>query len=163
MNLSNKQSNKGQGFSIIEVVLVLAVAGLIFLMVFIAAPALYRGERDSDRKKDVSLVTVSIRTFMSSNRNSLSGLTTAKLQDYIDELGQYEKSSVTVDTVFGGGNVTAATDTMQVRLGAVCPEVLPAPGDMIVVTEKSTANRRAAVVTALENNGDKEQAYCQDI
>ena len=34
----NKQTKKG--FTIIEVVLVLAIAGLIFLMVFIALPAL---------------------------------------------------------------------------------------------------------------------------
>ena len=34
------KSNK-KGFTIIEVVLVLAIAGLIFLMVFIALPAQY--------------------------------------------------------------------------------------------------------------------------
>ena len=40
------QHNK-KGFTIIEVVLVLAIAGLIFLMVFVALPALQRGQRDS--------------------------------------------------------------------------------------------------------------------
>lgn len=38
---SNKNQNSTKkGFTIIEVVLVLAVAGLIFLMVFLALPAL---------------------------------------------------------------------------------------------------------------------------
>ena len=34
-----------KGFTIIEVVLVLAIAGLIFLMVFIALPAQYAARR----------------------------------------------------------------------------------------------------------------------
>ena len=38
------------GFTIIEVVLVLAIAGLIFLMVFIALPALQRSQRDTERR-----------------------------------------------------------------------------------------------------------------
>ena len=40
-----KKDNK-KGFTIIEVVLVLAIAGLIFAMVFIALPALQRSQRD---------------------------------------------------------------------------------------------------------------------
>lgn len=46
--------NKTQGFTIIEVVLVLAIAGLIFLMVFIALPALQRSQRDTQRRDDVA-------------------------------------------------------------------------------------------------------------
>ena len=38
-NNKNQNSTK-KGFTIIEVVLVLAVAGLIFLMIFLALPAL---------------------------------------------------------------------------------------------------------------------------
>ena len=34
---------KNKGFTIIEVVLVLAIAGLIFAMVFIALPSMQRG------------------------------------------------------------------------------------------------------------------------
>ena len=49
----NATKNKEKGFTIIEVVLVLAIAGLIFLMVFIARPALQRGQRDTQRRDDV--------------------------------------------------------------------------------------------------------------
>ncbi len=48
----NNQTNKG--FTIIEVVLVLAIAGLIFLMVFIALPALQRNQRDTQRKTSLN-------------------------------------------------------------------------------------------------------------
>ena len=45
-----KKFNKG--FTIIEVVLVLAIAGLIFLMVFIALPALQSSQRNTQREQE---------------------------------------------------------------------------------------------------------------
>jgi len=46
----NKQNN--QGFTIIEVLIVLAIAGLIMLVVFLAVPALQRNSRNTQRKSD---------------------------------------------------------------------------------------------------------------
>ena len=43
-----------KGFTIIEVVLVLAIAGLIFLMVFVALPQLQSSQRDTQRRQDMS-------------------------------------------------------------------------------------------------------------
>jgi prepilin-type N-terminal cleavage/methylation domain-containing protein len=62
---------KKYGFTIIEVVLVLAIAGLIFLMVFIALPALQRNQRDTQRKNDLSRVMAAIRNYQSNNRGNL--------------------------------------------------------------------------------------------
>ena len=50
--MTKKISTTKQGFTIIEVVLVLAIAGLIFLMVFVAFPALQRNQRDTQRRQD---------------------------------------------------------------------------------------------------------------
>ena len=53
----NKTKNKDKkGFTIIEVVLVLAIAGLIFIMVFIGLPALQRAQRNTERKNDVAMI-----------------------------------------------------------------------------------------------------------
>ena len=57
--MSNKISQK-QGFTIIEVVLVLAIAGLIFLMVFVAFPALQRNQRDTQRREDYSQLQAAV-------------------------------------------------------------------------------------------------------
>ena len=65
------------GFTIIEVVLVLAIAGLIFLMVFIALPALQRGQRDSQRRDDVARVNTQLQNYQSSARGSVPTSTTA--------------------------------------------------------------------------------------
>lgn len=67
----NVQQNKEKGFTIIEVVLVLAIAGLIFLMVFIALPALQRGQRDGQRKSDLARAQTKVQDFQTNNRNKL--------------------------------------------------------------------------------------------
>lgn len=63
--------NKAKGFTIIEVVLVLAIAGLIFLVVFLALPALQRGQRDSQRKQDLAKVMSQVTSYQSNNQGSL--------------------------------------------------------------------------------------------
>lgn len=70
MILVNTQQ-KEKGFTIIEVVLVLAIAGLIFMMVFIALPALQRNQRDTQRKNDLSRIMTGLTSFVSNNRGSL--------------------------------------------------------------------------------------------
>jgi prepilin-type N-terminal cleavage/methylation domain-containing protein len=67
----NKQINNEKGFTIIEVVLVLAIAGLIFLMVFIALPALQRNQRDTQRRNDLSRAQTAVNNYQSNNRGSL--------------------------------------------------------------------------------------------
>lgn len=63
-----KIMKKRHGFTIIEVVLVLAIAGLIFLMVFVALPALQRSQRDTQREEDLSRMQTAVNSFMGNNR-----------------------------------------------------------------------------------------------
>ena len=62
------------GFTIIEVVLVLAIAGLIFLMVFIALPALQRSQRNTQRRDDYSMLVTAVNSYMASNNGKLNNL-----------------------------------------------------------------------------------------
>lgn len=63
----NFTQNK-QGFTIIEVVLVLAIAGLIFLMVFLALPALQRSQRDTQRKKQLNSIAAQLENSRAANK-----------------------------------------------------------------------------------------------
>jgi len=49
-----------EGFTIIEVLIVLAIAGLILLIVFLAVPALQRNSRNTQRTNDAALITGAI-------------------------------------------------------------------------------------------------------
>ena len=66
-----KQMQERGGFTIIEVVLVLAIAGLIFLMVFIALPALQRSQRDTQRRNDLGRMTSAIQQYQTNNNGKL--------------------------------------------------------------------------------------------
>lgn len=61
------KSNNKKGFTIIEVVLVLAIAGLIFLMVFLALPALQRSQRDAQRRQHAALVVEATNRWLQNN------------------------------------------------------------------------------------------------
>lgn len=60
-----------KGFTIIEVVLVLAIAGLIFLMVFIALPALQRSQRNTQREDDISRFLTAGNSYQSNNNGKI--------------------------------------------------------------------------------------------
>lgn len=72
--MAKQTNNSKQGFTIIEVVLVLAIAGLIFIMVFIALPALQRSQRDTSRRNDMSRVDTSLVQYQTNNSSSSNNL-----------------------------------------------------------------------------------------
>jgi prepilin-type N-terminal cleavage/methylation domain-containing protein len=60
-----------EGFTIIEVLIVLAIAGLILLIVFLAVPALQRNSRNTAIKNDVQNVVGGVGEFQGANNGSL--------------------------------------------------------------------------------------------
>ena len=60
-----KKSNKG--FTIIEVMIVLAIAGLILLIVLLAVPALQRNSRNTTVKNDATAFAAGFSEFISNN------------------------------------------------------------------------------------------------
>lgn len=66
-----KKGKNNQGFTIIEVALVLGIAGLIFLMVFIALPAVQRNAADAQRKDDIATLLGAIKKYQTNNRGIL--------------------------------------------------------------------------------------------
>lgn len=59
--------HRDNGFTIIEVVLVLAIAGLIFIIVFVALPQLQKTRRDTQRKNDVGRVIGYVTQYAANN------------------------------------------------------------------------------------------------
>lgn len=63
-----KLTKDQKGFTIIEVLIVLAIAGLIMLIVFLAVPSLQRNSRNTQRNNDASLVAASVNECLN-NKN----------------------------------------------------------------------------------------------
>ena len=68
--LRDQKASDQKGFTIIEVMIVLAIAGLIILIVLLAVPALKRNGRNTALKNDVGSVTGGISTAVSNNDGS---------------------------------------------------------------------------------------------
>lgn len=65
---------KRNGFTVIEIVLVLAIAGLIFLATFIALPSLWASQRDSARKENLMMFVTNLKNYQTNNnRGALPG------------------------------------------------------------------------------------------
>ena len=166
----SKQELKQKGFTIIEVVLVLAIAALIFLMVFIALPALQRNQRDAARKDVIGKVASAVTTYQSNNRGQQPASGTA-LAGYIDgtapsgslksDSGSYTASSsdtfvdnnyiVHVATGVTGTDV-ADTNVVEIITGAKCNS----GGNAAV----NGSTRNAAVIVKLENGN---AFFCEDV
>jgi type IV pilus assembly protein PilA len=156
---------KKEGFTIIEVVLVLAIAGLIFLMVFIALPALQRNQRDTARNNDVSNIASAVTSYSSNNRGAFP--TTANLAEYVKDVSD-NTVSVIVNGTAGAQTLAAATGT------APATGATPAVQDgLIVITQRTKcgastgsqvlsagSNREFTVVTRIETGSGV--AFCQN-
>lgn len=69
MARNNKKNN--EGFTIIEVLIVLAIAGLIMMVVFLAVPSLQRNARNTQRRNDVTSVLGAIQEYSSNVNGAL--------------------------------------------------------------------------------------------
>lgn len=61
-----ERKNQG-GFTIIEVLIVLAIAGLILLVVFLAVPALQRNSRNTQRNNDVASIIGAMQEYINNS------------------------------------------------------------------------------------------------
>jgi prepilin-type N-terminal cleavage/methylation domain-containing protein len=62
------QKKKASGFTIIEVMIVLAIAGLIMVIVFIAVPQLQRNQRDNSRQSIANRLKAEMETYAGNNQ-----------------------------------------------------------------------------------------------
>ena len=69
--LKQISKRKSEGFTIIEVLIVLAIAGLIMVVVFLAVPALQRSGRNNALNTDANNTLTAVGNYISNNGGSL--------------------------------------------------------------------------------------------
>lgn len=109
-----------KGFTIVEVLIVLAIAGLILLIVFLAVPALRRNSRNTATKQDVANVLAGISEYAAANNGSLP-TTIAGTGTVNYGAGNATTATVQGTTVVALGNAAPATaGPINVQLGSKC-------------------------------------------
>lgn len=87
--LNKIKNRKQEGFTIIEVLIVLAIAGLIMLIVFLAVPALQRNSRNTQRTNDASRISAAVTECLNNNNGSITTCSVASLSTPGAGIGQY--------------------------------------------------------------------------
>jgi prepilin-type N-terminal cleavage/methylation domain-containing protein len=107
-NIKNRDTNQ-KGFTIIEVLIVLAIAGLILLIVFLAVPALQRNSRNTSIKNDVQNVIGGISEFQNANNGVLpsAATTNATTPGEVD----YTRNGGNATSIKTQGSTTVSSNT----------------------------------------------------
>lgn len=142
-----------EGFTIIEVVLVLAIAALIFLIVFLALPQLQRSRRDTQRKNDVGQIISRLEQSASNNSgqypaSNAAGWTTFNTT-YLGGLNDPTTGNPYPQPTFGAGNAPGVAGQLRYLRNGRCG----ANGAIVA----GGGDREVAISMGLEQG-----AYCED-
>lgn len=115
-----------KGFTIIEVLIVLAIAGLILLIVFLAVPALQRNARNTTAKNDVANVLGGVSENQAANNGSNPTAVASAPGGVVTYTGAAPTSNNTTSSVQGNTTVAlnaampANPGTINVFFGTKC-------------------------------------------
>jgi prepilin-type N-terminal cleavage/methylation domain-containing protein len=138
---------KDKGFTLIEIVIVLAIAALIMVIVFLAIGGAQRARRNTARVNDVGQVAAAMEQYASNNNgaylaaptNALLGLN-ANVTDPSSNLG------VTTGPAPAANTINATNDAFWVSTSKTCPAVA---GGVLV----AGGARNYAIQYGVENSG----------
>lgn len=171
--LKKLKQNKPEGFTIIEVLIVLAIAGLIILIVFLAVPALQRNSRNTQRKNDVSAILSAVGEFSNNNNGQLPNGTWTNSGGLLTIVGATGTSSSEAKVAFYTEGVGAASGNVnKVAAGTASPVNTLTTGahDRVIVSTGTVCNGNISVVGSsrsvtavylIETGANKYSQQCQ--
>lgn len=105
-----KLQQRNKGFTIVEVMIVLAIGGMIMLIVFLAVPALQRNSRNNQRTSDATRTAAAVNECLSNTNGTVSSCNTfANITNYIDIANNSQLTTT-----------TAGVDGMTLTFAAKC-------------------------------------------
>lgn len=144
MKLSAKKLN--QGFTIIEVMIVLAIAGLILAIVFLAVPTLQRNSRNTSIKSDAANIAGGIADYEANNNGARPTTITIAPAGQVN-FGAGNTSTIKVNgsttmpgPLAGVPNPPLAAGTVGVRFGFTCANTPSARTVAVYFSTESNGN-----------------------
>ena len=140
---------KNKGFTLIEVVIVLAIAALIILVVLQAVTAANKSNRDTARKQEAGRVVSLLEQFASNNGGTYP---TAANINTASGILNYDNTLITKYTFTAGGAYNSGAQAYQTANAASCNGTA-ANTYKVIYTLDTTTNRDYDLGVCLENGG----------
>jgi prepilin-type N-terminal cleavage/methylation domain-containing protein len=143
---------KEKGFTLIEIVLVLAIAGLLLVIVFLAVSGAQKSRRDSQRKSDAARILAQAEQYASNNNGnypSTAANAATFVTNYLNTGSWNDPTTGATYTVTYGVGATAAAGSVRIASNASCTN-----GALVA----GAGARVFGVQTYAENGG----SYCVD-
>lgn len=149
--------NRKEGFTIIEVLIVLAIAGLILLIVFLAVPALQRNSRNTQRRNDVATYLGAVDEWRNNNngRNPSAAADLTTVDSGINALAKLGSLTAPTTVLTGAQTGAVSVDNLQLVVGAKCSTTTV--GQTVAGPARSVAVR-----FAVENSSGAATPQCQE-
>lgn len=150
MGIKDIKRKRQEGFTIIEVMIVLVIAAVILLMVFLAVPALQRNSRNTQRKNDVANLLAAVNEYASNNNGQMPD----SLDDFKDNVqtGFYSLEDGEEEVIWGGTTTpTGEFQEVHMNNGASCNGNTPQGG----------TSRQFVAYYNLESSNGLDQTQCQ--
>lgn len=156
--LQKLQKRKEAGFTIIEVLIVLAIAGLIMLVVFLAVPALQRNSRNTQYRSEASRLLGAYNENSSNNAGAVlsASVSTTAGSDAANVLASANTKNITTLTIAAQGatNPGSSTTAAVIQTGAKCSAANS-------FTTAAGTTRQVVILFNVETSGGV-QAQCQE-
>ncbi len=155
--LQKYKTKREEGFTIIEVLIVLAIAGLIILIVFLAVPALQRNSRNTSRRNDISKVGGSVQEILNNNNGRVDSVTSDAINAAIGaNLSYYDFTANAPSVTDTAGNNDTGVETIVVVSNARC--------EGSNTTDTDASPRQFAIMYSVESGtAGTETHVCQDV
>ncbi len=108
------KAKRESGFTIIEVMIVLAIAGIILVVVLVAVPQLQRNQRNEARRNVASRIATEVNNFASNNNGNLP---TASLTAGVNNFGTPAVSNSFFGRYLGCNGTTCSANIDDPRTG----------------------------------------------
>jgi prepilin-type N-terminal cleavage/methylation domain-containing protein len=154
--MTQKLSKRTEGFTIIEVLIVLAIAGLIILIVFLAVPALRRNARNTAYRNEASQTLAAVNEFSNNNNGKIptASVSSTVGSDAAVIYGLTKNKDITLLTVQAATGTTAPTlNSAVLRTGAKCGTGSVTPAG---------SSRQYALLYAIEDSAGAVVVQCQE-
>lgn len=118
-----RKSKKTEGFTIIEVMIVLAIAGVIMGIVFIAIPALQRNARNEQRNADASRALAAVGECLGNKNGQIASCDSngaTEVGQFFDVTRNQQLTTVNIGAAAPAIPAAGTTNTINIGYGASC-------------------------------------------